>query len=280
MSLFGREPEVIADEILGHGTTAVPITDPEVIATSGIATHLGLVRRVGDSVAGGIITLTTEELAAADAYEVSAYARRRVMTRDGGAAWCYVSAAPLAVAERIALIGDSIAYGRTTPTGGWAAAVAADHILVNEERNRFFNLAWPGARLTEVLDAAAHEVVARRADTICVAAGINDLLHSPSGAVEQVVQGLVERLDLFAGRMEAQGRRVVVLSPNWLDSALIDIDISDVHALRAALQSWCASTHRDFIDSWNVLENRPELLTDGIHPGAEGHALLARAIAA
>lgn len=277
-ALFGRQVDVATAEILGHGTTEVRITDPAVIATSGKDLHLGLIRREGDSVKGGLLALTPEELATADAYEVADYARRRVSTRDGGQAWCYVSAAPLVVAERIALIGDSIAYGRTTAEGGWASQVAARHVADDEERRRFFNLAWPGALLGEVLEAATLEVSARRADTILVAAGINDILHSTSGFGEVVGRGLMNRLDQFATLMEAQGRRIVVMSPNWLDSSVIGVELADVEALREALRSWCTDTFRDFIDTWPVLENRPDLLTDGIHPGSGGHARLARAV--
>lgn len=277
-ALFGRQVETTPDELLGHGTTTVRITDPEVIATSGKETHLGLVRREGDVVTGGVLALTPTELAAADAYEVADYARRRVKTRDGGQVWCYVASDPLAVAERIALIGDSIAYGRTTPDGGWAARVATRHIAEDEERRRFFNLAWPGALLGEVLDAATREVPARRADTVLIAAGINDILHATHGTGQLVSNDLLGPLENFAAQMDAQGRRVVIMGPNWLDSSRIDIDLADVHDLREALRSWSETSSHDFVDTWTALENRPDLLTDGIHPDAQGHNRLAQTV--
>lgn len=275
---FGRQVEVIADEILGHDTVEVRITDPEVIATSGQDIHLGLTRQYGASVAGGILALTPGELAIADVYEVADYARRRVRTRSGDQAWCYVSSLPLAAAERIALFGDSIAYGRTTADGGWASKVAAHHIAVDEERNRFFNLAWPGAFLGEVLEAATAAVPARQADTVLIAAGINDSMALPAGSSESVLQDLVGQLQQCVSILESRGCRIAVMSPNWVDTSTAGGNIADVMALRESLRSWCADTSRDYLDTWSVLENRPDLLTDGIHPSAQGHLLLAHTV--
>ncbi|MGN5733787.1 GDSL-type esterase/lipase family protein [Arthrobacter psychrochitiniphilus] len=278
-SLFGHRVEMAKDSLIGHGTTEVVITDSDVIAKSGTNLHLGLVRREGDTVSGALLALTPDELAAADAYEVEAYARRRVPTGAHGQAWCYVSADPVNVAERIALIGDSIAYGRCTPDGGWAARVAAQHIARDEERNRFFNLAWPGATMLEILDAAEAEVPARRADTVLVAAGINDLLHAEGRGGVQVGQDLIARLESFCEVMELQGRRVVVMSPNWVDTTLVhNLDLCEVLELRETLRSWCEQTFRDFLDTWGVLADRPALFSDGLHPTSEGHRLLAKAV--
>ncbi|MET3922421.1 hypothetical protein ABIB26_003381 [Arthrobacter sp. UYEF20] len=117
-SMFGTRVNMVKNSLIGHGTTEVVITDLNVIAKSGKNVHLGLVRREGDTVSGGLLALTPDELAAADAYEVEAYARRRVPTGAPGQAWCYVSADPLDVAERMALIDDSIAMGAAP----WTAA--------------------------------------------------------------------------------------------------------------------------------------------------------------
>ncbi|WP_309485691.1 MULTISPECIES: GDSL-type esterase/lipase family protein [Micrococcaceae] len=278
-SLFGTRLNTVKDSLIGHGTTEVVITDLDVIAKSGKNVHLGLVRREGNSVSGGLLALTPDQLATADAYEVGAYARRRVPTGAHGQAWCYVSAEPLAVAERIALIGDSIAYGRCTPEGGWAARVASRHIARDEENNRFFNLAWPGATMLEVLDAAEAEVSARRADTILVAAGINDLLHVEGRSGAKVSQDVIARLESFCDAMESQGRRVVVMSPNWVDTTVIPgLHLDEILDLRESMRSWCQRTFRDFLDTWNVLADRPALFSDGIHPSTEGHRLLAEAV--
>ena len=53
----------------------------------------------------------------------------------------------LADTTRIAVVGDSIAYGRSDPSGGWAQYLAAAHISRDELNNRFYNLAIPGKTL-------------------------------------------------------------------------------------------------------------------------------------
>jgi len=278
-SLFGTRVKMAKDALIGYGTAEIVITDLDVIARSGKNVHPGLVRREGDTVSGGLLALSPDELAAADAYEVDTYARRRVSTAAHGQAWCYLSADPLDVAERIALIGDSIAYGRCTHDGGWAAQVASRHITRDEDNNRFFNLAWPGATMLEILDAAEAEVAARRADTVLVAAGINDLLHPDGRGGPRVGQDVIARLESFCEAMELQGRRVVVMSPNWVDTTLVPgLHLGEILDLRQTLRSWCERTFRDFVDTWDVLADRPSLFSDGLHPSAEGHRLLAEAV--
>jgi acyl-CoA thioesterase-1 len=239
-----------------------------------------LVRRENDAVLGGLLALSPDELAAVDAYEVDAYVRRRVPTGAHGQVWCFVSANPLDAAESIALIGDSTAYGRCTQDGGWAARVAGRHIALDEENNRFFNLARPGATILEILDVAGAEVSARRADTILVAAGINDLLHADGRDRAQVREDVIAHLESFCETMELEGRRVVVMSPNWVDTTVIaGLYLSEVLELRESMRFWCRQTFRDFVDTWDALADRPDLFNDGVHPTAEGHRLLAKAVA-
>ena len=48
----------------------------------------------------------------------------------------YLDARPLRSAARIVIVGDSIAYGRCDPQGGWAAQLATAHIGANETQHR------------------------------------------------------------------------------------------------------------------------------------------------
>ena len=50
-------------------------------------------------------------------------------------------------AVRIAITGDSIAYGRNDPAGGWAARLAEHHLRAGVHGRRVWNLAIPGATL-------------------------------------------------------------------------------------------------------------------------------------
>ncbi|MHA7224033.1 SGNH/GDSL hydrolase family protein [Arthrobacter sp. RHLT1-20] len=94
----------------------------------------------------------------------------------------------------------------------------------------------------------------------------------------QVGQDVIARLESFCEAMESQGRRVV-MSPNWVDTTLVpSLHVGEILDLRETLRSWCERTFRDFLDTWDVLADRPALFSDGLHPTAEGHRLLAEAI--
>jgi hypothetical protein len=93
---FGRRLEGTPDILTGFEVGEVEITDPEVIAESGLTHHL-ILRRSADGsggVAGTVFTLTDGELAAADHYEAEDYARVSVRLVSGLDAWVYVAAEP------------------------------------------------------------------------------------------------------------------------------------------------------------------------------------------
>lgn len=281
--LFNRVITPSADSLSGYELTEVVIEDPAVLAASGLAVHRGLIRRLGSAVQGGVITLDDDELAVADAYEVSDYARRRVRTVGNGNVWAYVDARPLAASERIALIGDSIAYGRSDPSGGWAAQLATAHIDRSEPRNRFFNLAVPGATTDDVLRAHLVEALDRLVDTVIIAAGVNDLMHGAERTPPNI-EHVISHIDQTAEMVEAQGARPIVIGPLWHDEQRTKtefgayLSLTLVRALDRALVDWCALTFRDYISVYDVLESRGELLVDDLHPGSVGHALIAQKI--
>jgi hypothetical protein len=80
------------DALIGFNRTIVEITDPDVLAKSGERFH-PIVTRSGnadDRVEGAVFAITPEELAAADAYEVSDYERVEAALASGLRAWVYV----------------------------------------------------------------------------------------------------------------------------------------------------------------------------------------------
>lgn len=90
---FGRHVDSAPDTLPGHRTDWVTITDPAVVAVSGTDRH-PIVHHTGDpddEVPGAVLTLTTDELAAADTYEVDDYRRHRVQLASGAAAWVYLA---------------------------------------------------------------------------------------------------------------------------------------------------------------------------------------------
>lgn len=91
---FGRELIGSPDSLPEYTTSLIPIRDPAVVATSGKTHHTIAERSANrtDEVLGTVFTITPEELAAADRYEVSDYTRIRVTLKSGAHAWAYVRA--------------------------------------------------------------------------------------------------------------------------------------------------------------------------------------------
>lgn len=56
------------------------------------------------------------------------------------------------------------------------------------------------------------------------------------------------------------------------------LHLGEILDLRETLRSWCERTFRDFLDTCDVLADRPALFSDGLHPTSEGHRLLAEAV--
>jgi hypothetical protein len=94
LASFGRILSGSPDALPFYATTMIEITDPEVVAKSGMKFH-PMVAETGDpndEVTGTLFLITEAELAAADAYEVSDYKRVEVSLRSGRRAWVYVRA--------------------------------------------------------------------------------------------------------------------------------------------------------------------------------------------
>ncbi|GFG69208.1 gamma-glutamylcyclotransferase family protein [Mycolicibacter senuensis] len=93
-STFGRELDGRPDAIVGYDLDYVTITDPEVVALSGSDRHpiLRPSTAPAAAVSGTVFAISTDELAAADDYEVDAYRRISMPLRSGAQAWVYVFA--------------------------------------------------------------------------------------------------------------------------------------------------------------------------------------------
>src|SRR3954451_8510190 len=94
MASFGRLLAGTPDALPRYAKVMIEITDPQVVAASGARLH-PMVVETGDpaeEVPGTLFLVTAAELAAADAYEVSAYKRIEVVLKSGKSAWVYVKA--------------------------------------------------------------------------------------------------------------------------------------------------------------------------------------------
>jgi gamma-glutamylcyclotransferase (GGCT)/AIG2-like uncharacterized protein YtfP len=94
MASFGRLLAGQPDALPGYASVMLEITDPDVVAKSGLKFHPIVVEtgNPADEVAGTLFSITEAELAAADAYEVSDYKRIEVVLKSGKRAWVYVKA--------------------------------------------------------------------------------------------------------------------------------------------------------------------------------------------
>jgi hypothetical protein len=94
LASFGRELEGTPDVLPGYRLRMLPITDPAVLAASSKAEHpiIWPSGNPDDEVAGTVFRITGQELAAADAYEVSDYKRVDVQLKSGIHAWAYIEA--------------------------------------------------------------------------------------------------------------------------------------------------------------------------------------------
>ena len=94
LSLFGRELQGKPDHIVGYKLSQIEITDPEVLATSGL-THHPILLYSGDKndvIKGMVFKITGHDLIQADEYETSDYKRIRVPLKSGDEAWVYIDA--------------------------------------------------------------------------------------------------------------------------------------------------------------------------------------------
>jgi gamma-glutamyl AIG2-like cyclotransferase len=89
---FGRELPGREDSVLGFRLSQVEITDPHVLEVSGLTHHPILVAagNLTDTVDGVVLTLTDDDLARADEYEVDDYHRIEAPLASGDTAWVYV----------------------------------------------------------------------------------------------------------------------------------------------------------------------------------------------
>ena len=92
---FGRLLEGRPDAIAGYTLAPLRISDPHVVEVSGLPVHQMAMRSgdPADRVSGAVFAIILEELAAADAYEVSEMRRIEVELASGMTAFVYVGAA-------------------------------------------------------------------------------------------------------------------------------------------------------------------------------------------
>lgn len=94
LATFGRKLTGTPDTLIGYRLSTLQVKDPEVVALSGTNTHLILTPTDDENaeINGMVFDITTEEILAADEYEVADYKRVSAQLRSGESAWVYVNA--------------------------------------------------------------------------------------------------------------------------------------------------------------------------------------------
>ena len=93
LATFGRKLAGQPDRLVGYRLALIEIQDQAFVATSGTAQHRNLqfTGSASDFVEGMVLTLTSQELEQADAYEPVEYKRVSVQLNSEMNAWVYVS---------------------------------------------------------------------------------------------------------------------------------------------------------------------------------------------
>jgi ABC-type proline/glycine betaine transport system ATPase subunit len=94
IATFGRRLEGTRDVLQGFEPVLLEIEDESVVALSGSTRHTmaRFTGRAADVIVGTVFAVTPDEIRNADAYEVSAVKRAKVVLQSGVQAWAYFDA--------------------------------------------------------------------------------------------------------------------------------------------------------------------------------------------
>ena len=198
--------------------------------------------------------------------------------------------------QKIVIFGDSIAYGAWDPQGGWVERLR--QWLFHTTRGEYnlgtflYNLSIVGETTAELLRRFPTEMAARQpGDLIVFAAGINDAqdvqgrpLTTPQ-AVCSTVLALIRQARVFAPRLCWVGLTPVDETRTtpipWMpDRAYRNVAVAVVEAAIKQTAADEAVPYLDLFSAWTADGAYRELLWDGIHPNAAGHAQICERIKA
>ena len=198
--------------------------------------------------------------------------------------------------QKIFVFGDSIAYGAWDPQGGWVERLRQWLFCTTRgEYNRgtfLYNLSVVGETTAEILRRFPAEIAARQSgDLIVFAAGINDAqdvqgrpLTTPQ-AVCSTVRALLQQARACAphvcwvGLTPVEEARTTPIP--WMpDRVYRNAAVAAVDAAIKRTAAAAAVPYLDLFSAWTANRAYPQLLWDGIHPNAAGHAQICEAVQA
>jgi len=198
--------------------------------------------------------------------------------------------------QKIFIFGDSIAYGAWDPAGGWVERLRQWlFVTTRDEYNLgtfLYNLSIMGDTTADLLKRFTPEIEARQpGDMIFFAAGINDAqfvngrpLATPA-AVCTNVRTLIQRARAYApllcwvGLTPVDDARTTPLP--WMpDRAYRNATVAVFEAAIKRTVAEEAIPYLDLFSAWTTDRAYRDLLVDGIHPNAAGHAQICEHIKA
>ena len=198
--------------------------------------------------------------------------------------------------QKIFIFGDSIAYGAWDPEGGWVERLRQWLFVTTRDDYNLgtflYNLSIVGDTTADLLTRFPTEIAARQpGDLIVFAAGINDAQYvngRPMATPADVctnVRALIRGARAWAPRLCWVGLTPVDESRTtpipWMpDRAYRNATIAVVDAAIKQTAAEEAIPYLDLFQAWTTAGAYQQLLHDGIHPNAAGHAQIYACITA
>jgi lysophospholipase L1-like esterase len=198
--------------------------------------------------------------------------------------------------QKIFVFGDSIAYGAWDPQGGWVERLRQWLFATTQGEYNLgtflYNLSVVGETTADLLRRLPAEIAARQPGNLIVfAAGINDAQYvhgrplTTPAAVCNTVRALIRQARVFAPKVCWIGLTPVDEARTtpipWMpDRAYRNAAVA---AVEAAIKRTAADEvvpYLELFSAWTADGAYRELLWDGIHPNAAGHAQICERITA
>jgi lysophospholipase L1-like esterase len=135
------------------------------------------------------------------------------------------------------------------------------------------NLGYPGNTTAQMLARYPDEVPNRGYRTFLLLGGTNDIRYKVPLSTAQANIATMASISRDAGMTVV----LCLLTPNYQDKFTHD---PDIRQLNEFIRQLAASEHYDLIDYYTPMYGHPEYFRDGLHPNAEGYAVMNRALVA
>ncbi|MBO9620186.1 MAG: SGNH/GDSL hydrolase family protein [Niabella sp.] len=144
------------------------------------------------------------------------------------------------------------------------------------------------AKVVHAMDRFDTAVLKYHPDWVTINFGLNDAYQDkgPNTPSRIPLKQFKKNINFFITRIQKQGGRVILLTPNPLGSRFEPYRYDRVKEYANAIRKIAKKRHLFLVDSWQLfytyINDRhlklDTLFTDGIHPNDEGHRLISEAL--